>query len=307
MTRSDRCIEWKPVWPECRPSARARLTSVISLIILIVSGVVWVGIGVGDGVTQGHPFTAVGAFGIGLAIVGFVVMAVSAYGFDENLGRRTVDNVKHRDHGVGIVLLARRGGTALYFVLLGLALYGITAWLAWRSGEGGDLLSFSKDNQGGATFALVLGVVCLLCGVVIWLLLRWRVTVEIYSGGVRRVNPSPFGKSSEIFVRWVEVVGVMPGEFRASPQSKPMRTVVLELDSDRDTGHRLDTIGRICLPVSATACEPNTVLAVLRMLSADPEYRASLPRPDALGWFRPPSQAERYRLSAELSPAQEGK
>ncbi|MFE3195743.1 hypothetical protein ACFXHA_42555 [Nocardia sp. NPDC059240] len=279
-------------WPVRQPKTAVRAVWVVLATLFGLLAVVAVLIGIDSGVREGHSATAVGAFGCALMFAGAGMLAVTMAWSPARAGRSAVQHHVDPSRGAGVRLRGR--GTPLgvymvYLVLAGGAAYGISSWVQWKHDQGDDLLPAGRNNSGGATFLLVCGVVALLSIAVIAVIMHWQMSVELYPEGVRRLVPLPFGASQDLYLAWDEIGSVSVGEFRASAQSNPMPTIDLQLKTPRPPEHkRLDAPERVALPVYALAADRGTVLAIVRFLSANSDYRALLARTDAPTWFVPP-------------------
>ncbi|MFF0491360.1 hypothetical protein ACFYTQ_20240 [Nocardia sp. NPDC004068] len=294
--------QWVPAWPISGRSLGTRVLAVVTGGALVIVAVVWIAIVIVDGLRARHIVTVIGGLGGASMVAGIGFVLID----NADLVRRKPRAEAYRrldgEHGPGVVLRPRRTNPILYLALGGVAVYGIAAWLAWRNGFYDDgLLPLSKNNQGGATFALIFGVVSALCALVLAVLLRWKLSVELYPLGVKRPSAFPGGDRKDRFVKWEDVASAAKGEFRSSAQAGPLPTIDLYLRTPcppvTRLELRLDRPDRVALPVYALAGEVNTVLAVVRILVSRPESRACLAHPDAPAWFTPPPLAEQQRLS----------
>lgn len=278
-------VQWTEEWPIRRSTVGTAVLAVLS-VGLVVLGIGWLLMIRTEAFK--NPATTVGGIGAALTLFGGALLFAPAAGpFQQRRGiRHHVDATR----GGGVTLHPRLIELPVLIMLAGIAAYGISAWWAWRSGTGSDLLPLSKDNAGGARFALILGIGAALAAVLIALVLTRKVTVALYPSGVGRIAPSLFKTAPELVVTWDEIVAITATTCRPSAQSGDLPLIGLDLATAREpVRHRLfDSRDRIGIPAYLLACEPNMLLAIMRFLKEHPEQRDLVARPDAPVWFGPP-------------------
>ncbi|MFB7724680.1 hypothetical protein [Nocardia sp. NPDC056100] len=234
-----------------------------------------------------HFVTVLGACGFLIVALGVLLLGLSSgvHGMRKGAG------VRHRNdaQGAGVVISSRQQTTVLLLLLGGVAVYGVSAWRAWKLGFGDELLPLSRDNSGAATVVLILAVAAAVL-FVFFVVIYTRWTVELNPHGVRRVMSSPILRlHKEIAVDWDDIAAVTPTTVRTSAQTGERPMIELHLRTPRpEVQHRQwDAVDHIAIPAYLLATEPNTLLVVLQFLKDHPDQRGLLTRPDAPSWFTP--------------------
>ncbi|NKY50367.1 hypothetical protein [Nocardia vermiculata] len=295
-------LEWIPVWPTRSISLPSKIAGVGISLVFAIAAVLWTVGGAVSGIRDGHLIAMVGALGAALLFGGVAFAVFRGAGLVDSAMRPECRRYLDPKYGAGIVLHPRRTNPVLFWSLGGAGVYGIMAWGDWRNrGGASGLLPLSKNNPGGATVALGFGILAVICVLMLAVVLRWKIRVELYPAGVRRSSALP-GAKEDLFVEWDEISSVAGGEFRSSPQSRPLPTVDLMVKEQRHPVHRLerrlDRADRFAVPAYAVELDSNTLLAAIRMLVSRPEVRSLLAEGDAAGWLTPPARSEQRRLSS---------
>ncbi len=248
-----------------------------------------------------------------LAPAGFVggaaaLALLSLLGFQEAGFRhirlsRTVQTREDPDFGTGVrIPMSRTLAPLLIAALAGGAVYGASAAAAWYLGVGEALLPSGRDTRGGAMVmaGCAIGSIAV---ILLFTVTRFDTTVSIYRDGVERYVRRRILFSTQVsrlFLPWNEISAIGVGDIGVRGNFEPGKHPAIDLytefvpDSVRtlhDTDHRITLMAHV-LPV-----EPNTLLALLRKLHAEPEQRALITRPDAVELLRPPPLFERFRAA----------
>lgn len=224
-------------------------------------------------------------------IGGSLMMAAAAFllarQFGVPLGRRA-SGVRHKVdsvHGPGTELIVgRTTDLILVLVTTGCSIYGFCAWLDWRNG-GDNLLPFSKANASGAGFMLVLSIVSAAVLLFLGVVLRWKITVELYPSGILRRNPVPF-QDKERFVAWEDIASLVPSTF-SSGQATDLPIIEAHL-TDASVAPRnkmLDRAGIFGIPVHLIKTNRNALFSMLEFLQDHPDQRHLLASPEIDQWF----------------------
>ncbi|MET9492798.1 hypothetical protein [Nocardia sp. NPDC006630] len=282
-------ISGKPAWPVRLTFSRFVVPAILFAIALLlaIAGVVTL---VGDGIAKSNLATAIGACGSIAVAVGVLLMGMAASG-SMRRNRLGAKHLVSDDHGAGVVVRSVQLTPIILLLLGGIAVYGISAWISWKRGTGGDLLPMSKENSGGATIGLVLGVVAaVMFAFFVVIYTKW--TVELYPDGIRRVMSSPVLRiRKENFVDWDGIEAIVPTTVRTSAQTggRPLIELRLRIPREEVQHKQWDSADCVVLPAFLLAGEPNTLLAILQFLKDNPEQRGLLARPDAAIWFATPA------------------
>src|SRR5690606_10861981 len=144
-----------------RPSAAAVvLTTGIGILFLAMT-LLWSAITVSN-LGHDNPAVPVGCLGVAILAAGAASLAGSRLLFlSDRIAAKLAPPVTARTDpawGPGIGLVHSSPFLPLTTTLAGCALYGLMAWLSWRSGTGSELLPIARDTSGGATVALVFSI-----------------------------------------------------------------------------------------------------------------------------------------------------
>lgn len=283
-------LDWKPAWPQRLSKPRVVLGivgTVLAVGVLVIA-------------PEAGLITTMGNIGGAVMIAGIAVYSLQTGGL-RYIGRswrirRHVDETQ----GAGITIGGRRTTTTIMIALIGGAVYGLSAWLSWKSGAHDEsLLPLARDNTTAATFALIFAVV-MSAVVVFFAVVNLNQTVLLYPEGIgRSIKASFFGHRKEQFIAWDDIDTLTPAIFRTRTGSAGFPLIELDLKTSRESlQHKLfDKPDQTAIIAYLSASEPNTLLAILRHLHKNPTSRQLLAQPDAPSWFTPPPLRVRIRVS----------
>lgn len=273
-------VEWREHWPVDRSVGAVVVPLIFALLFLVLAALLF-------GMV---PFDAgwipvIGSCGGALLMLG----AASAFiGKLSWLVRRRDSGVRHHvdtSRGPGIRLVIGHSNQIIGLcALAGCALYGLCAWLDWKTG-GSYLLPLSKSDRAGATWILVLASTAAVIGVLLAISFRWMITVEIYPDGVARKTALPFGRSREDFILWDDIRALRPASFSTYNSSPPMMEVEYSGTVVESRNKVFDRPGVLGLPIHLVRCDLNSLLSIMQYLKDHGRSRSLLAHPDAPQWF----------------------
>lgn len=195
----------------------------------------------------------------------------------------SVTSRNDKDWGTGVRLNQESNTLPLLLILAGCATYGLTAWLAWRSGHGGDLLPFSRDDSAGATFALIFAIIALTVLALVLFAKFVRISVEMYPSGI--IVRTPMRGISRI--GWGDISGIRSDVCKLSAQQSEAPVVMATLvDSSRAPNHKIfDRTGELGIPACILRCNSDLLLALIGHLLENPDSRPVLASDAAVEWF----------------------
>ncbi|MGS2807053.1 hypothetical protein [Nocardia sp. MW-W600-9] len=195
----------------------------------------------------------------------------------------SVTSRNDKDWGADVRLNQESNTLPLLLILAGCATYGLTAWLAWRSGYGGDLLPFSRDDSAGATFALIFAIIALTVLALVLFAKFVRISVEMYPSGI--IVRTPMRGISRI--GWGDISGIRSDVCKLSAQQSEAPVVMATLvDSSRAPNHKIfDRTGELGIPACILRCNSDLLLALIGHLLENPESRPILASDAAPEWF----------------------
>ena len=285
-------IDWYPYWPK-QKTVLGRVVSILLGLFLVLGIATWSAI-VLTNLDSG--------FAVVFGGLGFLALLLgAALPFSVAITSRISAGVRSRtdtSRGRGVSFKVNQIIRSVLLMAAGAGTYGVSSWIAWRSGSGSELLPASKANAAGANF--IFGVALVMWAfILLALIFYFKLTVTFYADGVLRVITLPLQfRTKKQFIRWDEIVSVVPNDLKGSANNS-YAVIELHLDQPREpVQHSLwDKPDRVSIPVYLMACEANTLVAITQMLVSDPSTRPLLGRPDAPRWFAPPPLREQYRLS----------
>ena len=244
--RSFPTVDWFPEWPVEKPTLRKSAPNYLGAGAFSVGAVIFTLLGISNGVRDGHPVVVFGSLGGFLVLGGVAYLLLSSTGLSREHPRLGVSRNSDKVYGNGVTFRRKQFNPGIFITIAGVSVYGIGAWLGWRSGLGeSGLLPSSKDDESGAIFALGLGILGLVSLIFLALANHWKMFVELYPSGVRRVIDLPFGFGWDTFIRWDETDSVSVGYYHPTPRSRYMPTIDLCLETPRQSHHpRLDQADR---------------------------------------------------------------
>ncbi|WP_272269800.1 hypothetical protein [Rhodococcus sp. Rp3] len=236
-----------------------------------------------------------------------LILSVVAFrdgGIRNALHSRRISGHVHPELGLGIVV---PGGITLYSLtvamfifngLTGLAISALNVYTTDRSE-----LPHGYDPRTTAIFALVGGIVLLLMAMAfIWF--RLPTTLGLYPHGIERVVRSRKLRRNNAtvqFVHWNDIEGIAGTDIVTRSGYGDVRTPMIHVHTPgrippearipHDEEH---TLAIVCTWLIA---EPNTLLTLIRRMSARPNDRTLLAREDAAELLRPPPLRERFRMA----------
>ncbi|NKY34234.1 hypothetical protein HGA13_14260 [Nocardia speluncae] len=273
-------VEWREHWPVDRSVSAAVIPLIFALLFLALAALLF-----GMVPLDAGWIPVAGAAGGGLLMLGAVAAFVGKLSW---LVRRRDSGVRHHvdtARGPGIRLVIGHSDQIVGLcALAGCALYGLCAWLDWKTG-GSYLLPLSKSDQAGATWILVLASTAAVIGVLLAIAFRWMITVEIYPAGVARKTALPFGRSREEFIRWDDICVLRAASFDTYNSSPPMIEIEYSDSVVQSRNKLFDRPGVLGLPIHLVRCDLNSLLSIMEYLRDHGRARSLLAHPDAPQWF----------------------
>ncbi|MDG3014749.1 hypothetical protein [Speluncibacter jeojiensis] len=270
-------IEWVPQWP-IEISDRCVATQVI----LAALGVLFLGVAV-MGAVEGQTGMVIGFGAMLLVVAGTSGMTFAGSGFRARRLSRRIGQYADDVHGRGVLIPSSRTALRLIVGVVGAtAVAAITAAVVRYTGWGESLLPFAHDSHAGAAVAGIVGGIALVLTLIL-ATARSDADLTLYPSGMRRRTHGRvlwWNRRSESFIAWDDIASIGPRMDVADP------VITLQLASRC-----------VNIDVDDLVTEPNTLLALLRLLGESPHRRDLLARADARLMLTSPPVGERIRLA----------
>ncbi|QNG20184.1 hypothetical protein G4H71_13480 [Rhodococcus triatomae] len=189
----------------------------------------------------------------------------------------------------------------LIFMLAGAAVYGLAASLLWHVVGNDTLIANSRDPDVGATVLGILGAGAVVMLVLLTPFLSWSQVILIPEG-IRRIHRPRvpiFSKGYDTSIPWDSIDRVEP-DVMSRGYSRNMPIINLHHNLEISDRPHYDGDGRLTLLLNDLVAEPNTLLALIEDVHANPERRHLLATPEARLLLTPPPLRERWAAAKRL-------